>query len=130
MVVRFVISTRRPLGQMANQTVSSQFKLSDAHAGAFSFSPVDARRLNVGDEVSFPNMLQARLIALLPLVKETIRSRITVGKIVRAIENKFFVVNHVHHEWRVGDGEILYRRAGAVSQAAPGIEWGGGRKPR
>src|SRR5688572_11489454 len=40
-VVRFVITRRGPLGQVADQTISGDFKLSDAYAGAFDFALVD-----------------------------------------------------------------------------------------
>src|SRR6266508_4564567 len=114
MVVRLVISSRRPLGQMADQTIAGQLELGDAHTGAFHFPLVDARGLNVRDEVRFPNMLHARFVALLTLVKKTVGGRVAFGKIIGAVEYKIFIVNDVHHQWRVGDGEKPYRRAPTV----------------
>src|SRR5688572_20812247 len=117
-----MIPSRRPLGQMADQTISGQLKLSDAHACAFHFPLVDARRLNVRDEVGFPDMLHARLVALLPLIKKTVGARVTIGKIVRAVENEIFVMNNIHHHRSVGNSEKLYRRRPTVEQAMPSIE--------
>src|SRR5204862_4612218 len=75
-IVRFVVARRRPLRQMADQTISGKLELGDAHAGAFYFALIEIRRLNVHDEISFPDMLHARLVTLLSDVEKTVRTRI------------------------------------------------------
>src|SRR5262245_44925999 len=75
-IVRLVITCRRPGRQVANQTIAGDFELSDADAGAFDFTLIDTGGLNVTDEVSLPNMLHARLIALETLAEVTIGSAV------------------------------------------------------
>ena len=74
----FVIASRRPLGQMADQRITRQLELCDAHSGALDVSGVQIRRLNVRDEIGFPNMLHAVLVTLLSYLKEILRSRVAL----------------------------------------------------
>src|SRR6185503_2651191 len=122
MVVRFMIARRRPLSQVADQTIPGNFELSDAHAGAFDLALVDACGLDVADKIGLPDMLHAVFIALEPLIEITFSRSIAIRKIVRAAKNKLFVVDDVHYQRRVGDGQIFHRRPSAVEQPMVSIE--------
>src|SRR5262245_30482810 len=71
-IVSFVVSSCRPLRQVADQSIARQFELGDAHPSAFHFPVVQSCRLNVHDKIRFPNVLHAGLVALLADIKKSL----------------------------------------------------------
>ncbi|TMA12085.1 MAG: hypothetical protein E6J89_05830 [Deltaproteobacteria bacterium] len=85
-------------------------------------APVQRRRLDIHDEIGFPDVLHARLVALLSDVKKPIGSRVAVRKKIGAVKDEILVVKHVHHQRRVRDRQEFDRLSAAVDQAMPSVE--------
>src|SRR5262249_58696097 len=118
----FVVPSRRPLGEVADQSIASQLELGDAHSRAFHFPPVQSCRLNVHDKIRFPNVLHAGLVALLSDVEKPVGARVAIRKRIGTVEDEVFVVKDVHDQWGVGNSQKLYWLPTAVNKPMPGVE--------
>ena len=81
---------------MADQSISGQLELGDAHSRTFNLSLVQGRRLNVHDEVRFPNVLHAGLVALLSDIEKSIGARIAIRKSIGAVKDEVVIVKDIH----------------------------------
>src|SRR5215468_11466198 len=107
---------------MADQAVSRKLELRDAHPGAFDCSLIQRRRLNVHNEVSFPNMLHAQLVALLAHFKKVFAARVAIRKTIRAVKNEILIVKNIHDHRGVRNREELDRLATAIDQLVPRVQ--------
>src|SRR5262249_51751498 len=64
MIMGLVITTHRPLGNMADQTITGSFELRQFHAFALLISLIDNRRTDIRNEISIPNVGDANAITL------------------------------------------------------------------
>src|SRR6516165_5110399 len=64
MIVSLVITTDRPLGNVADQTITGGFELSQLHAFSLFISLIDNRRTDIRNEIGIPNVGHADAITL------------------------------------------------------------------
>src|SRR5437899_2703817 len=100
--MRLMIAAHRPLGDMTDQAIARNFKLSQLNALAFFFSVLNNGRTDIGNEVCVPDVSNSHAIALISYAKVFSLAIVPVSKREGTIKNEFGVAVHVHNQRRVG----------------------------
>src|SRR5215475_12497654 len=101
MIVSLVITTHRPLGNVADQTITGGFELSQLHTFSLLISVIDKRQTDIRNEIGIPNVGHANAITLVTDLKIFALPVVAIAEREGAIKNELRVAVHVHNQRRV-----------------------------
>src|SRR5215468_4746658 len=124
-VMRLVIASHRPFGQMADQRVIGDLELRKLDACTLLFLSVDGGLTNIGNEIGFPDPLPVvgRKITAIPDLEIIAFAVVAIRECKITIENKFFVMKMVQDHRRRRDREKKRGSFAEIDEAVGAVQW-------
>src|SRR6266705_4461948 len=115
---------------MADQSILRRLELNHAHFRSLHVKIVSYFDLfGVGNEVGFPDRLQADGVKFLAGCEIAIFAAEALGEIKGAVEDEFGIAVKIERDRRGGDSDQPDRLIAAVDQTVPGIQMRGEEAP-
>ena len=122
-VVCLVVEAGRPVRDVADEPVLRAFELNHPDFRSLDVKIIaDFDLFRVGDEIGFPDRLQADGVKILTGGEIVIFALKPIGKSIRAIEDEFCITVKIHGDRRGGYRHEPDRLSAAVHQSMPAIE--------